>query len=243
MLVLRPCRPGRLRWCRLAAPSTPAAISPPGRPQSRDSGTQVATEEEVTRRLYAPGRQLWVLIAARCGRPRSRRGGSVRRARRGHPALSPRRPSGIAKKLRNAGCGCAAPDGGPHREGVWWCLLSGRFPFGRLAGARRGASRLGYWAGGGLGAACTGAATARVAQAATRVLYLDGPRAATPPGLPGTGVTGPAGNPVAVSTWHGDLRYGVPVSARRDQGHAIKRARTFRAGGRGADGRHGVTWR
>jgi hypothetical protein len=77
-------------------------------------------------------------------------------------------------------------------------------------------------------AACTGAATAHVAQAAARVLYLDGPRAAAPPGLPGTGVTGPAGNPVAVSAWHGDLRYDVPVSARGEQGHAIKRARTFR---------------
>jgi hypothetical protein len=76
-------------------------------------------------------------------------------------------------------------------------------------------------------AACTGAATARMAQPGARVICLDGPRAAAPPGLPFTGVTGPAGNPVAVSTWRGDLRYDVPASARREQGHAIKRARTF----------------
>jgi len=101
-------------------------------------------------------------------------------------------------------------------------------PSGRPAGTRRGASRLGYRAGGGLVAGCTGAATAHVAQAVARVLYLDGPRAAAPPGWLGTGVTGPAGNPMVVSAWHGDLRYDMPVSARWEQRHAIKRARTFR---------------
>ena len=77
------------------------------------------------------------------------------------------------------------------------------------AGTRRGASRLGYWAGGGLVAAgCIGAAawvvlaffgltnqvngfqrttvpgtaTVHVAQAATRVLYFEGPRTAPPSG-------------------------------------------------------------
>src|SRR5438045_5960050 len=79
-------------------------------------------------------------------------------------------------------------------------------PSGRPAGACRRASRPGYWAGGGLVAARIGVATARVAQAATRVLYSGGPRAAAPPGWLGTGVTGPAGNPVAVSAWRGDLR-------------------------------------
>ena len=73
-------------------------------------------------------------------------------------------------------------------------------------------------------AGCTGVATARVAQAADRVLYLDGPRAAAPPGWFGTGVTGPAGNPVAVSAWHGELQYDVPVSARWEQRYAIRRA-------------------
>ena len=73
---------------------------------------------------------------------------------------------------------------------IWPVPLSGR-----PAGARRGASGPGHWADGGLVAGCTGVATARVAQAAARVLYLDGPRAAAPPGWLGTGVTGPAGEP------------------------------------------------
>ena len=91
-------------------------------------------------------------------------------------------------------------------------------------------------------AACIGAAAVPVAQAAARVLYLEGPRAAAPPGWHGTGVTGPAGNPVAVSAWHGDLRYDVPVWARWEQGPASKRAARSGAGG-GAGGRHVVTWR
>jgi hypothetical protein len=92
-------------------------------------------------------------------------------------------------------------------------------------------------------AGCTGAATAHVAQAVARVLYLDGPRAAAPPGWLGTGVTGPAGNPVVVSAWHGDLRYDMPVSARWEQRHAIKRPAHSGAGGRAAGGRQVVTWR
>ena len=60
-----------------------------------------------------------------------------------------------------------------------------------------------------MAAACIGAATARMAQAATRVLYFAGPRTAAPPGWLGAGVTGPAGNSV-VSACHGDLRYDVP---------------------------------
>ena len=125
---------------------------------------------------------------------------------------------------------------------IWSYLASS--PSGRPAGARRGASRLGYWAGGGLvAAAYTGIAMAHVAQAAARVLYREGPLAAAPPGWPGTAVTGPAGNPVAVSGWHGDLRSDVPVSARCVQGHAMKRAARSGAGGRGAGGRQVLTWR
>ena len=107
----------------------------------------------------------------------------------------------------------------------------------RPAGTRRGASRFGYRAGGGLvAAACIGAvawvvfaffgltnqvngfqrmtvpgtATIHVARAATRVLYFEGPRAAPPSGRLSIQVTGPAGNPVAVSPYHADLRYDVP---------------------------------
>ena len=78
-------------------------------------------------------------------------------------------------------------------------------PSVRLAGARRRASRVG----GLVAAACIGPATVPMALAAARVLYFEVPRAAAPPGWPGAGVTGPAGNPV-VSACHGDLRYDVP---------------------------------
>jgi hypothetical protein len=112
----------------------------------------------------------------------------------------------------------------------------------RPAGPRRGASRFGYWAGGGLVvAACIGAAawvvfaffgltnqvngfqrmtvpgtaTVHVVRAATRVLYFEGPRAAPPSGRLSIQVTGPAGDPVAVSAYHGDLRYDVPGESGR----------------------------
>ena len=77
-------------------------------------------------------------------------------------------------------------------------------------------SRLGYWVGGGLVAAARiGDATVHMAQAATRVLYSEGPRAAAPPGWLSTGVTGPAGNPVVLSAYHGDLRYDMPGESDR----------------------------
>jgi hypothetical protein len=112
----------------------------------------------------------------------------------------------------------------------------------RPAGPRRGASRLGYWVGGGLvAAACIGAvawvvfaffgltnqvngfqrmtvpgtATVHVAQAATRVLYFEGPRTGAPSGQLSIQVTGPAGNPVVVSAYRGDLRYDVPGESGR----------------------------
>jgi hypothetical protein len=123
------------------------------------------------------------------------------------------------------------------------------------AGPRRGASRLGYWVGGGLAAAaCIGAvawvvlaffgltnqvngfqrmtvpgtATVHVAQAAARVLYFEGPRTA-PSGQLGIQVTGPAGNPVAVSSYHGDLRYDVPG----ESGRVGKAIASFRAAATG----------
>ena len=112
----------------------------------------------------------------------------------------------------------------------------------RPAGTPRGASRLGYWIGGALvAAACVGAAawvalaffglmnqvndfqrmtvpgtaTVQVAQAATRVLYYEGPRAASQPGQLSIAVTGPAGQVVAVTAYHGDLRYDVPGESGR----------------------------
>ena len=112
----------------------------------------------------------------------------------------------------------------------------------RPASPRRGVSRLGYWVGGGLvAAACIGVvawvvfaffgltnqvngfqrmtvpgtATVHVAQAATRVLYFEGPRTAPPSGQLSIQVTGPAGHPVAVSPYHGDLRYDVPGESGR----------------------------
>lgn len=107
----------------------------------------------------------------------------------------------------------------------------------RPASPRRGVSRLGYWVGGGLvAAACIGAvawavfalfgltnqrmavpgtATVHVAQAATRVLYFEGPRTAPPSGQLSIQVTGPEGHPVAVSPYHGDLRYDVPGESGR----------------------------
>ena len=89
-------------------------------------------------------------------RPRSRRGGPVRRARRGHSALSPVGHPGVARKLRCAVCGCAAagrPDGGraaPGR-GLVVSVISAVPASVRPAGARRRASRLGYWLAGGGG--------------------------------------------------------------------------------------------
>jgi hypothetical protein len=144
-------------------------------------------------------------------------------------------------------------------------------PSGRPAGARWRASRLGYRVGSGLVAvARTGTATTPMAEAAARMLYLEGPRAAAPPGWLGTGAAGPAGNPVVVSACHGDLRYDVPgesgragtaiasfqaavacnshisapgrrcpVSARREQGHAMSAG--SRAPGGAAAARAGGT--
>ena len=60
-----------------------------------------------------------------------------------------------------------------------------------------------------------GTATVHVAQAETRVLYFEGPHAAAPPGQLSTGVTGPAGNPVVVSAYHGVLRNDVPGESGR----------------------------
>ena len=112
----------------------------------------------------------------------------------------------------------------------------------RPAGPRRRASRLGYWVGGGLvAAACIGAvawvvlaffglanqvngfqrmtvpgtATVHVAQVGTRVLYFEGPRTGALSGQLGIQVTGPRGNPVVVSPYHGDLRYDVPGESGR----------------------------
>ena len=59
-----------------------------------------------------------------------------------------------------------------------------------------------------------GTATVHVAQAAARVLYFEGPRTA-PSGQLGIQVTGPAGNPMMVSAYHGDLRYDVPGESGR----------------------------
>ena len=126
------------------------------------------------------------------------------------------------------------------------------------AGIRRGASRLGYWAGGGLVAAgCIGAAawvvlaffgltnqvngfqrqtvpgtaTVRVARAATRVLYFEGTRTAPPSGQLSIQVTGPAGNQVVVSAYHGDLRYDVPG----EPGRVGKTIASFQAAAAGDD--------
>ena len=126
----------------------------------------------------------------------------------------------------------------------------------RPASPRRGVSRLGYWVGGGLvAAACIGAvawvvfalfgltnqvngfqrmavpgtATVHVAQAATRVLYFEEPRTAPPSGQLSIQVTGPEGHPVAVSPYHGDLRYDVPG----ESGQAGKAIASFRAAAAG----------
>ena len=126
------------------------------------------------------------------------------------------------------------------------------------AGTRRGASRFGYWAGGGLVAAgCIGAvawvvlaffglmnqvngfqrmtvpgtATVHVARAATRVLYFEGPRTAPPSGQLNIQVTGPAGNQVVVSAYHGDLRDDVPG----ESGRVGKAIASFQAAAAGDD--------
>ena len=118
-------------------------------------------------------------------------------------------------------------------------------PAVRAAGISPGPSRLGYWIGGGLVAAAflgaavwvvlaffgfmtqvngfqrmtvPGTATVQVTQAATRVLYVEGPRAAAPVGQLGIRVTGPGGNAVAVAAYHGDLRYDVPGESGRGPG-------------------------
>jgi hypothetical protein len=110
-------------------------------------------------------------------------------------------------------------------------------PAVRPAGTSPGPSRLGYWIGGGLAAAAflgaavwvvlaffgfmnqvngfqrmtvPGTATVQVTQAATRVLYFEGPRTAAPVGQLGIRVTGPGGNAVPVAAYRGDLRYDVP---------------------------------
>jgi len=115
-------------------------------------------------------------------------------------------------------------------------------PAVRPAGTSPGPSRLGYWIGGGLVAAAflgaavwvvlaffglmsqvngfqrmtvPGTATVQVTQAATRVLYFEGPRTAAPVGQLGIRVTGPGGNAVAVAAYHGDLRYDVPGESGR----------------------------
>lgn len=74
-----------------------------------------------------------------------------------------------------------------------------------------------------------GTATVQVTQPATRVLYLEGPRAAAPAGQLGIRVTGPAGSAVAVAAYHGDLRYDVPGESGR-VGKAIASFRAAAAG-------------
>ena len=74
-----------------------------------------------------------------------------------------------------------------------------------------------------------GTATVHVAQAATRVLYFEGPRTAPPSGQLGIQVTGPAGNPVVVSAYRADLRYDVPG----ESGRAGKAIASFQAAAAG----------
>lgn len=129
-------------------------------------------------------------------------------------------------------------------------------PAVRPAGTGRKASRLGYWIGSGLvAAACIGAAAwvvvaflgfmsqvngfqrmtvpgtaaVQVAHAGTRIVYYESPRTVSPPGQLLIRVTGPAGKPVAVSTYHGDLRYDVPGVA----GRAGKAIASFQAAAAG----------
>ena len=107
----------------------------------------------------------------------------------------------------------------------------------RPAGTPQRASSLGYWIGGALiAAACIGAvvwavlaffgytnqvdsfqrmtvpgtAAVHVTQATTRVLYYESTGGAPSLGQLGIHVTGPAGNPVTVTPYSGDLRYDVP---------------------------------
>jgi hypothetical protein len=107
----------------------------------------------------------------------------------------------------------------------------------RPAGTPHRPSSLGYWIGGALIAAgCIGAAlwavfafvaytnqvngfqrmtvpgtaTVQVAQATTRVLYYESRGPAPSLGQLGIHVTGPAGTPVTVTPYPGDLRYDVP---------------------------------
>ena len=74
-----------------------------------------------------------------------------------------------------------------------------------------------------------GTATVHVAQAATRVLYFEGPRTAPPSGQLGIQVTGPAGSPVVVSAYRADLRYDVPG----ESGRAGKAIASFHAAAAG----------
>lgn len=123
----------------------------------------------------------------------------------------------------------------------------------RPAGTRQRASRLGYWIGGALVAAAfigaaawvvlafvnqvngfqrmtvPGTATVQVAQPGTRVVYHESTRAASPPGQLVIRVTGPAGEPVTVSAYHGDMRYDVPGVAGR-AGRAIASFQAVAAG-------------
>jgi hypothetical protein len=126
----------------------------------------------------------------------------------------------------------------------------------RPAGTGRRASQRGYWIGGGLVAAAfigaaawiavaflgflshvngfqrmtvPGTATVQVTQPGTRVVYYESPRAASPPGQLLIRVTGPKGEPVEVSAYHGDVRYDVPGVA----GRAGKAIASFQAAAAG----------
>jgi hypothetical protein len=118
----------------------------------------------------------------------------------------------------------------------------------RPAGTPHRPSSLGYWIGGALIAvACIGAAvwavlafagytnqvnsfqrmtvpgtaSVHVTQATTRVLYYESTGAAPSLGQLGIHVTGPAGNPVTVTPYPGNLRYDVPPLNPTRAGKAI----------------------
>ena len=109
-------------------------------------------------------RQLRVALAVWWERPKSRPGEPLRRARRGHWTLKAAGHSGVPRKWRSAVRGCAAAgslEAGrpPPGRDLVVSVTSSVPPPVRPAGARRRASRRGYWVGGGLGAAvCIGAA-------------------------------------------------------------------------------------